>query len=399
MRNFAAVDLGSKKLVVAIARASRDYLEVLATQRENSRGIGRGIIRNLREAKEVLKASIELAERDSDVQVEEVYLNLSGVNSEVVSALGKTVITGERITKREILRAMETAKRITIPQNRYTIHVFPTEFTVDDQEVDEPEGMFGTVLQVKVQIITHLLTVVRNMENCVNGAGFYIKELVLNQVGNIYSLLTKEDRNLGVAIIDIGAETTDVVLVLKNEIHRVFSYEVGGKDFTSDIAIGLNTPVKEAERIKVKFARLFTGEEEEIIEVPLMDGSEKNISSNELYGIIFPRAEQLFTWIKEDIVRAGWELRATSGIILTGGGALLSGLKNFASSFFNTMVRVSGPQKLENIKNLSEEFLSPEYSVLVGILKYAQEREGKEEESAEGPFSFIKRILGGKKWK
>ncbi len=394
MSTFAVVDLGSRKLVVAIARPGREgTLEVLAVQRENSRGMGRGVIKNLREVKQALKAAIEMAEKDSDSVVEDIYLNLSGVNADILTALGKTVVTGEYITRKEILRAIETAKRITIPQHREIIHVMPTKYIVDDQEVEEPEGMFGAVLQVQVQIITHLLTVVKNFENCVEGAGFYPKEMVLNQVADIYALVTKEDRELGVMLIDIGAETTDVALILQNEIHRIFSYEIGGKDFTSDIAIGLNTSMKEAERIKVKYARLFSEGEEELIKVPLMDGGERNITSNELYSIIFPRAEQLFTWIREDIERAGWELRATSGIILTGGGAMLSGLKDFTSEFFKTMVRVAGPVNLNNILNLDQEYTSPEYSTFVGLLKYAQERERSNGRGGQSIFPSIKNVF------
>jgi len=394
MSSFAVVDLGTKKIVAAIARPAKDGgLEILAVQRENSRGMGRGVIKNLREVKHILKSVIEIAERDSDSVVEDVYINLSGVNADIFTALGKTVVTGETITRKEILRAIETAKRITIPQHREIIHVIPTRYIVDDQEVEEPEGMFGTVLQVQVQIITHLLTVVKNFENCVERAGFYLKEFVLSQVADIYSLVNDEDRELGVMIVDIGAETTDVALVLQNEIHKIFSYEIGGKDFTNDIAIGLNTSMKEAERIKVKYARLFSDTEEEVIKVPLMDGGERNITSNELYSIIFPRAEQLFTWIQEDIERAGWELKATSGIMLTGGGSLLSGLKKFASSFFNTMVRISGPRNTSRLLNLDDEFTSPEYSTFVGILKYAQEREQFDGKSSSGFLPSIKNAL------
>ncbi len=377
MSLFAAVDLGSKKVAVAIGKKQKDgTVRVLSVYTQPSRGMERGRVVNLIEASRVLKDSIEAAEREADSQVNDVYINIGGEGAEMIQGTGRTYVVGNTITRREKKRAIENAGAVSLPPDREVLHILPFLYMVNNMKVEEPEGMLGNSLDVKVQVVTHSAIALRNLEGMVRRVGFFPKKVILNHVATMGSIVTGEDREAGVMVVDMGAETTEVSLVHRRMLYRIFTYEVGGKDFTKDISIEFGMTMKNAERMKVKHASLLNEEDEtDRISVDLMDGSRRTLVLSDLKNAIFPRAERLFRSIMEDITSVGWQITRTNGIVLTGGGAKLKGLREYMSHFFSSVVRVAGPTVLEGVLDFPEEFMGPEFSLLAGLLRYVAEKE------------------------
>ncbi len=374
MKYFAALDLGTKKTVAIVARFRGDSeVEVLGWGQGETRGVKNGKVVHIEEASETIRKVIEEAEMSAGVDVDAVFVNVGGKGIMGINNSGRAIVQGEEVTEEDKLRAIEASKRITLPADRVILHVIAQEYFIDDQgEIKEPLGMVGSRLEVDVYIITHSRSLVKNLERCVEKAGFPIQAKVLNQFASQLAVLNEDEKELGVVLLDIGAGTTDLVILNRGGIVYAQTYPIGGKDFTSDIAIGLQTTIKDAERIKVSYASLLSSGKEEDIEVPLISGEGvRKISSRDLYHIVFPRAEQLFGMIKNDLDQLEWDVRATAGVVLTGGGALLDGLKSFAESYFGTYVRVGKPQEREGLRKLDPSFLSPEYSTVLGILYFA----------------------------
>ncbi len=374
MKYFAALDLGTKKTVAIVARFRGDSeVEILGWGQGETRGVKNGKVVHIEEASETIRKVIEEAEMSAGVDVDAVFVNVGGKGIMGINNSGRAIVQGEEVTEEDKLRAIEASKRITLPADRVILHVIAQEYFIDDQgEIKEPLGMVGSRLEVDVYIITHSRSVVKNLERCVEKAGFPIQAKVLNQFASQLAVLNEDEKELGVVLLDIGAGTTDLVILNRGGIVYAQTYAIGGKDFTSDIAIGLQTTIKDAERIKVSYASLLSSGKEEDIEVPLISGEGvRKISSRDLYHIVFPRAEQLFGMIKNDLDQLEWDVRATAGVVLTGGGALLDGLKSFAESYFGTYVRVGKPQEKEGLRKLDPSFLSPEYSTVLGILYFA----------------------------
>ncbi len=377
MSLFAAVDLGSKKVAVAIAKKQKDgKVRVLSVFTQPSRGMERGRIVNLLEASKVLRESIEAAEREADSQVNDVYINIGGKGAEMIQGAGRTYVVGNTITKREKKRAIENAGAVSLPPDREVLHILPFLYMVNNMKVEEPEGMLGNSLDVKVQVITHSAIAIRNLEGMVRRVGFFPRKIILNHVATVESLVNEEDREAGVMIVDMGAETTEVALVHRRMLYRIFTYEMGGKDFTKDISIEFGITMKNAERMKIKYASLLDEEDEaDSVPVDLMDGTQRTLILSELKNAIFPRAEKLFRSIMEDITSVGWQINRTNGIILTGGGSKLKGLREYMAHYFSSVVRVSGPKVTQGVIDFPEEFVIPEFSLLVGLLRFVAEKE------------------------
>ncbi len=381
MSVFAAVDLGSKKIAVAIARRQKDgRLRVLSVHHQPSRGIERGRIVNLLEASELLKEAVEEAERNVDLQVNDIFINVGGKDAEMIQGTGRTYVVGNAITKREKRRAVENAGAVSLPPDREVLHILPFIYIVNDMKVEEPEGMLGNSLDVKVQVVTHSNIALRNLEQLVKRVGFFPKKVILNHVAVPEALITDEDREAGIMVVDMGAETTDVSLIHRKMLYRLFTYEVGGKDFTKDISVKFGITMKEAERMKIKHVSLLDEEDETgSVSVTLLDGSQRILTYSDLTNTILPRAERLFAAIKQDIEAVGWQLPRTNGIVLTGGGAQLKGLREYMARYFSSVVRLSGPRNFEGILDFPPDHRGPEFSLLVGLLHFTKNMEGWED--------------------
>jgi cell division protein FtsA len=264
---------------------------------------------------------------------------------------------------------IDQSKAVSIPPDREIIHIIPQEFVVDDQDgIKDPLGMSGIKLEVNVHIITGAITSVQNLKTCITRAGIEIEHLVLNQIATSFSILTHDEMELGVGLIDIGGGTTEVAIFERGSLWYTSVIPIGGDNFTNDIAVGLRTPIPDAEKIKKKFGCV-SGEEQETIEVPSVGrGKKPRVLSRQLLAdIIQPRAEEIFRLVDNDIRRMGYEKSLNSGIVLTGGTALLDGLEEVAEGIFDLPVRRGDPS---GIGGLVDRVSTPDYATAVGLVLY-----------------------------
>jgi cell division protein FtsA len=286
----------------------------------------------------------------------------------VVAVSGKNRV----ITREDVRRVIDQSKAIPIPPDRDIIHIIPQEYIVDDQDgIKDPVGMSGIKLEVNVHIVTAALTSLQNLRSCVERAEIGIEEIVLSQIATAQSILTQDERELGVGQIDIGAGTTDVAIYERGSLWYTATIPIGGDNFTNDIAVGLRTPIPEAERIKKKFGCIAgpPAEDQETIEVPSVGkGRKPRVLSRQLLAdIIQPRAEEIFRLVDSDIKRMGYDKSLNSGIVLTGGTALLEGLEEVAEEIFDLPVRRGDPS---GVGGLVDRVATPDFSTAVGLILY-----------------------------
>jgi len=275
------------------------------------------------------------------------------------------------ISREDINRVIEAAKTIPIPSDKDILHVLPQEFMVDGQdEIGDPMGMSGNRLEVNVHVVTCGTTQLQTLLTCVNRAGIEVADTVLEQLASSEAVLTPDEKDLGVALIDIGGGTTDLAIFEKQSLWHTFIRSIGGDHFTSDIAVGLRTPIGEAERIKRRYGCALSSliEDDETIEVPSVGGRKPRYMSRQiLCDIIQPRAEELFGIIKDEVERMGFTRSLNSGIVLTGGGALLEGMSEIAERIYDCPVRIGEPS---GVGGLIDVIKSPIYSTAVGLIIY-----------------------------
>jgi cell division protein FtsA len=372
---IVGLDIGTTTVRVVIADALDGELEIIGVGEAESKGLRKGVISKPDLAVEAIKRAIDTAERMSGLVVQDVYVGLSGAHIKGENSQGMIAIPGRNreITDDDIKRVQETACTISIPSGREMADVLPQEYTVDDQDgIDDPRGMLGARLSVSVHIVTSPVATKQNIVNCVNRAGFGVADIHLTQLAAAEAVLSDNDKEYGAALINIGGETTSLAIYQRGAVWHTAVLPVGGSHFTNDIAFGLRTPVPEAERIKREFGcasrvlldQLSQGFGPEMIEVPSVgDRASRNVSRGMLCEILEPRAEELFMHLQEELKRAGYDRQLSSGIVLTGGGAMLTGLVEVAEAVFDAPVRVGLPHE-------SEEVAQPGFATAVGLVLY-----------------------------
>ncbi|MBC7363183.1 MAG: cell division protein FtsA, partial [Candidatus Aminicenantes bacterium] len=337
------------------------------------------------------------AELMAGVEIDSAYVGISGSHIKSFNSRGVVAVSGKNreITREDVRRVIDQARALSIPPDREIIHIIPQEFIVDEQDgIKDPLGMSGIKLEVNVHIVTSAITSLQNLKNCLEKAGIGIQEIVLNQIATSYSVLTHDEKELGVGLIDIGAGTTEVAIFERDALWYTSTIPLGGDNFTNDIAVGLRTPIPEAEKIKKKYGcvALPVNEEQETIEVPTVGKSKKSrvLSRQILADIIQPRAEEIFRLVDADIKRMGYEKSLNSGLVLTGGTALLDGLEEVAEEIFDLPVRRGEPNY---VGGLIDRVSTPDYATAVGLILYGysqmQER-GFARDKKKGLWSKIK---------
>jgi cell division protein FtsA len=308
------------------------------------------------------------------VEIDAAFIGISGAHIKSFNSRGVIAVSGKNreISREDIKRVVDQSKAVSIPPDREIIHVIPQEFIVDDQDgIKDPLGMNGIKLEVNVHIVTSAITSVQNLRNCVERAGIEIQQIVLNQIATSYAVLNHDERELGVGLIDIGAGTTEVAIFEKGSLWYTSIIPIGGDNFTNDIAVGLRTPIPEAEKIKKKFGCVSgpMSDEQDTIEVPAVSRGRKPrvLSRQILADIIQPRAEEIFRLVDNDIKRMGYEKTLNSGVVLTGGTALLEGLEEVAEEIFDLPVRRGDPG---GVGGLADRVSTPDFSTAVGLVLF-----------------------------
>jgi cell division protein FtsA len=376
---IVGLDIGTKKTAAIISEITEDKkIEIIGIGTTDSRGLRKGVVVNLEATVNAIKKAQEEAELMAGVEIDSAFVGISGAHIKSFNSRGVIAVSGKNkeISPEDIERVIDQSKAVSIPPDREIIHIIPQEFVVDEQDgIKDPLGMSGIKLEVNVHIITSATTSVQNLKTCVERAGIEIERIVLNQIAASSSTLTHDEMELGVGMIDMGGGTTEIAIFERGSLWYTSIIPIGGDNFTNDIAVGLRTPIPEAEKIKKKFGCVSTPilDEQDTIEVPSVGrGKKPRILSRQLLAdIIQPRAEEIFRLVDNDIKRMGYEKSLNSGIVLTGGTALLEGLEEVAEDIFDLPVRRGDPS---GIGGLAERVNTPDYAASVGLILFGYDQ-------------------------
>jgi cell division protein FtsA len=370
---IVGLDVGTTKTSALICEWVDDRLEVRGLGNADSKGLRRGVVVNLDATVNSIKQAVEEAERQAGVPVESVFVGLSGEHIKSFNREGAVAITSStrEIGKDDIRRVIETAKAVSLPSDREIVHVLPQEFVVDGQEgIGDPLGLLGTRLEVKVHIVSSAVTAAQNIVTAVNRSGILVSDTILQPLAAAESTLAPDEKEMGVALLDIGGGTTDLAVYAQGAIQHSAVLPLGGDHISNDIAVGLRTTIPQAEKIKRTYgcAKATLIQEDIPFEVPSVSGRpSKSTSKKILCELVQPRVEEMLSLIKEEIRQAGYAKMLGAGIVLTGGTASLEGLIDLAEEIFDLPIRPGQPGGLQG---MGEVLLSPVYSTVVGLVLY-----------------------------
>ena len=399
-RYLVGLDVGTSK-VCAIVGEPMDggSIDVVGIGVAESRGIRRGVIVNLEAAVESIKKAIEEAELMAGVEIDAVHLSMAGPHIKGFNSRGVIAVAGKsrEITRDDVRRAIEAAKAVSLPAGREILHVLPQDFVVDEQDgIGAPVGMTGARLEVNVHIVTSSSTATQNIVSCVNRAGVGVIDTVIEQIAAAEAVLTPDEKELGVALVDIGGGTTDIAIYERGSLWHTAVIGVGGDHFTSDIAVGLRMPIPDAEKLKRKCGCALSAmvDEDETMDVASVGGRRSRVMARRILSeILQPRAEEIFHLVWDEIRRAGYEKSLNSGIVLTGGGAILEGMPEIAEQIFDLPIRRGAPA---GIGGLADHVSSPAFATPVGLVVYGQRNQVVEQRSTGvGAFSRVAGRLRG----
>ncbi len=373
--NFlVSCDIGTTKICVLIGEQNANgSLDVIGKGSSANRGTRKGNIVNVDATIEAIKRAAEEAEIMAGVQIARAWVGVSGSNVRSFNSRGVVAVAGKdrEITKEDVARVIDAARGVQIPQDHEVIHVIPRDFAVDGQDgVADPVGMVGARLEADVHVVTAPVAVTQNIVTCANKAGIEVVQLVLEQFAAAEAVLTPDEKELGIGLVDIGGGTTEVAIYHRGSIAHTAVIPIGGDHFTNDLAVVLRAPITDAERLKKKFGSAMTSAvgEDEMVEVPMVGGrAPKLCPRTTLSEILQPRAEELLGLVREDLVRLGLEKEIRSGIVLTGGGAELEGIVEVAESIFEGPVRRGVPT---GVGGLVDVVSRPEWATATGLLLY-----------------------------
>ena len=387
------LDIGTSKVTCIIGEPSESgLLEVVGIGEADARGLRKGVIVDPVAAVDAIKRAVEDAERMSGLEAQEVAINLAG--SHIMGFNGQAIVAvsgrDREITPDDVRRAIDSACAMQLPAGREIVDRLPQEFIVDDQDgINDPVGMIGSRLAVKVHIVTSPAPARQNAINAVNRAGLVVADMVLEQLAAAEATLTDDDKEFGAALVDIGAETTGLVIYQRGAVQHTAVFALGGSHFTNDIAFGLRTPIPEAEKIKravgcASSSSLSEMERGELVEVPSVGGRQpRQLSRQILCDILQPRAEEVLLHVADEIKDSGWERQLSSGIVLTGGGALLSGMAEIAEQVFDAPVRIGYPER-DRFGGLIEDIQSPAWAAASGLALVSQRTLSAESRAGAG---------------
>ena len=368
------IDIGTTKVCTLVARVegNNNSLRILGVGIEPSQGIRKGTIVDIQAASQAIGRSIEKAERTSGMEITSALVSLAGSHVSSVNSRGVVGISGRVIDQEDVFRALDAAQAVAIPHNREIIHVVQRNFVIDGQDgIRMPVGMHGYRLEVEAHIITAASSTVENLRQCVQASGVQVIQFVLNPLASAEVVLSETERQMGVVVCDIGGGTTDMAIYIDGDIWHTMVLGIGGNHVTSDIAHGLRLSISQAEEVKKQYGHAIQSEiaENETFSTRIF-GEERpvDIHRRDLSMIIEARVEEIFDLVLQEIKRSGYDGLLPAGMVLTGGGSQLSGMRTLASDVLGLPVRIAKP---ENLVGLTDQLNSPAYSTSVGLLNWA----------------------------
>jgi len=394
---FIGLDIGTTKIACIISELdAHGELKIVGVGVSASDGLRKGVVVNIDKTVHSIQKAVEEAELMAGVDVESVYVGIAGDHIRAINSKGVVAISRDdnEITELDVIRAIDAAKAVSIPMDREILHVIPQEFIVDEQKgIKDPIGMCGVRLETQVHIITGAVTSAQNIYKSVEKAGLKVRDLVLEPLASSYAVLEKDEKELGVALVDMGGGTTDIAIYFDESIRHTAVVGLGGKNVTSDIAIGIRTPIERAEEIKRQYGCAYSPlvKSDEYISVPGVGGREqREVSKAVLASIIEPRLEEMLSLTLREIKRTEYADMLGAGVVLTGGGALMEGIQELAEKVFEMPVKIGYPT---GFGGLTEAAKSPIHATGVGLciygVRHSKSKKGKKTNSGDDNFKKI----------
>ncbi|WP_300425732.1 cell division protein FtsA [Thalassolituus sp.] len=390
-RMMVGLDIGTSKIVAIVGEVDSDgNIEVVGLGTSPSRGLKKGVVVNIESTVHSIRRAVEEAELMAGCTIHSVYAGIAGSHVHSMNSNGIVAVKDREVTQTDIERVIDAAQAVAIPQDQAILHVLPQEYVVDSQEgIKEPVGMAGVRLEAKVHLVTGSVNAIQNIERCVQRCNLETDDIILEQLASSYAVLTDDERELGVCMVDIGGGTTDIAIFTEGAIRHTAVIPIAGDQVTNDIAMALRTPTQHAEKIKVKYACALTqlAKADEKIKVPSVgDRPPRDLSRQALAEVVEPRYDELFTLIQSELRRSGFEDLIAAGIVLTGGTSKMEGVVELAEEIFHMPVRLARPV---GVSGLTDVINNPIYSTAVGLLLYAAGQENRK--------SLNKRVQDDKK--
>jgi cell division protein FtsA len=397
---IVGLDIGTSKIAAIVAEMKPEGgFEVIGMGSSPSRGMKKGVVVNIESTVNAIQRALEEAELMADCKIRDVWTGIAGSHIRSFNSHGMVAIKDREVAQNDVDRVVETAKAIPIPTDQQILHVLNQEFVIDGQEdVREPLGMSGVRLEVKVHIVTGAVSAAQNIMKCVRRCGLEVNDLILQPLASAMAVLSEDEKDLGVCLVDIGGGTSDIAVFTQGAIRHTAVIPIAGDQITNDIAMALRTPTKEAEEIKRRYgcALRELADPQEMVEVPgVGERGSKKMSRQTLAEVIEPRVEELYSLVQAELRRSGFEELLSSGVVITGGSAAMQGMVELGEEVFHMPVRLGLPSYAGG---LSEVIRNPRYSTGVGLLMagLSQHRRQQIEKMQSGSF---KQIVGRmKKW-
>ena len=368
------LDIGTSRIIALVADLDQEgRLNVIGVGSQESRGLKKGAVVNIEEAVHTISRVIQEVELMADCKVSHVYTGIAGSPIKSFNSNGRVAIKDKEVTQADVERVIETARAMPIPADQEILHILTQEFVIDGQDsIREPIGMSGMRLEVKTHIVTGAVSAAQNIVKCVRRCGLEANDLVLQPLASSYAVLSEDEKDLGVCLIDIGGGTTDIAVWTQGAIRHTSVIPIAGDQVTNDIAMALRTPTREAEDIKIRFGCALThmADASESIDVAGVDDRpSRKLSRRALADVIQPRVEELFELIQHELRRAGFEDVLSSGIVLTGGASAMPGMVELGEEIFHMPVRLGSPKYTGSLADVVQ---SPRFSTAYGLLLEAQ---------------------------
>ena len=375
-RMIVGLDIGTSKVVAIVGEISPEGdLNIVGIGSHKSNGLKKGVVVNIESTVQSIQRAIEEAELMAGCQIHSVYAGIAGNHIRSLNSHGIVAIKDREVYDQDLDRVIDAAQAVAIPADQKILHILPQEYLIDEQEgVKEPLGMSGVRLEAKVHLVTCAVNAAQNIEKCIKRCGLEVEDIILEQLASSYSVLTEDEKELGVCMVDIGGGTTDIAIFTEGSIRHTGVIPIAGDQVTNDIAMALRTPTPHAEEIKIKYAcclAKLTGVDE-TIKVPSVGEREpRDLSRQALAEVVEPRYDELFTLVQAELRRSGYEDLIAAGIVLTGGTSKMEGAVELAEEIFHMPVRLGAPQ---NISGLTDIVNNPIYATGVGLLQYGKKQ-------------------------
>lgn len=364
------LDIGTSKVVAVVAELAPDgRMEIIGMGSHDSRGLKKGVVVNIEATVNAIQRALEEAELMADCKIQHVFTGIAGSHIRSFNSTGMVAVKDKEVTPLDVDRAIETARAMPIPTDQQVLHTLTQEFIVDGQDgVKEPIGMSGVRLEVKVHIVTGAVTAAQNIVKCVRRCGLEVDDLILQPLASSLAVLTEDEKELGVCLVDIGGGTTDIAVFREGAIRHTAVVPIAGDQITNDIAMALRTPTAEAEELKIRNGCSLRqlADASHMIEVPgVGDRPPRQLSRQTLAEVIEPRVEELYSMVQKVLKDSGYEDLLSSGIVLTGGSSVMQGMVELGEEIFHMPVRLGVPRYTGG---LAEVVRNPRYATVVGLL-------------------------------